>query len=83
MKRDQLHRLIEKLPEGELQTAQRFLSFLCEQPDVDPVAYTITHAPADDEPLTIEDIAALEEAHQEVRTGKLISHEDLKRELGL
>ncbi len=37
----------------------------------------------EDVTLTSDDIEALEEAEKEYKEGKLISHEELKRELGL
>lgn len=40
-------------------------------------------APLDDEPVTPEEEAALEESHREVAEGKVISHAELKRKLGL
>ena len=36
-------------------------------------------APVDDEPLTEEDLAALEEAWEDVAHGRLISHEEIRR----
>ena len=38
-------------------------------------------APEDDEPLTEEDIIAIEEAKAEIQAGTWISHEELEREL--
>lgn len=36
-------------------------------------------APMDDEPLTEEDLAALEEAWEDVAQGRLISHGEIRR----
>jgi hypothetical protein len=43
----------------------------------------MVEAPYDDEPLTEEDIAALDEAWEDVAAGRVISTEELERELGL
>ncbi len=43
----------------------------------------MVEAPYDDEPLTEEDIAALDEAWEDVAAGRLVSDEEVKRELGL
>ncbi len=43
----------------------------------------MANAPPDDEPLSGEDVAALDEAKGELQAGNTVSHEDFKRELGL
>ena len=52
-------------------------------PPEDPVLKAAREAPLDDEPVTPEEEAALEESHREVAAGKVISHAELKRKLGL
>jgi hypothetical protein len=52
-------------------------------PSEDPVLRALLDAPEDDEPVTPEEEAALEESHREVAAGKVISHAELKRKLGL
>jgi hypothetical protein len=39
-------------------------------------------APWDDEPLTEEELKAIREAREDVRAGRVISNEELRRELG-
>jgi hypothetical protein len=49
----------------------------------DPVVAAFRDAPEDDEPLTPEEEAALDESHARLAAGEpTISLEDLKRELG-
>lgn len=48
-----------------------------------PIEYSVENAPLDDEPLTAEEMAALEQSIAEVERGDVVSLEDLKRELGL
>lgn len=43
----------------------------------------LVEAPYDDEPLTEEDIAALDEAWEDVAAGRLVPMEEVERELGL
>jgi hypothetical protein len=50
---------------------------------VDPFWLSLKAAPLDDEEVTPEDIASLAEAEAEFRSGKLISHEEIKREFGI
>lgn len=47
----------------------------------DPVLKALRDAPPDDEPLTEEDIAALEEAYEDLAQGRVFSHEEVRRQL--
>jgi predicted transcriptional regulator len=47
----------------------------------DPLLRTLLNAPFDDEPWTAEDEAALEEAREDVRAGRVVSHEEVVRSL--
>jgi len=40
-------------------------------------------APIDDEPETAEEQAAVEEALRDIREGRVLTHEEVKRRLGL
>ena len=76
--RDELHELIDALPDSELMTARRYLEFLHSGAD-DMLTWVIDNAPNDDEPTTPEEEALVEEARQEVRRGETISAEEAKR----
>lgn len=78
--RERLHELIEDLPEGEVHAALRFVEYLRHSDD-DPVLRALEEAPPDDEPLSEDDVAALEEAWEDVRQGRLVSHEELRRQV--
>lgn len=78
--RERLHALVEDLPEAEIHAALRFVEYL-RQSDDDPVLKALRDAPPDDEPLTEEDVAALEEAWEDVRQGRLVSHEEVRRQI--
>lgn len=67
--KDTLHHLIDRLPEGEVRSAERYLEFLCERGE-DPVVKMLLEAPEDDEPTTAEENRAAEEAWQEYLQGK-------------
>ena len=79
--RDTLHKLVDALPERELATAIRVLEALslC----ADPVARSLAMAPFDDEPDDDDFDGGLTEARRDAREGRLISHQEVKRELGL
>lgn len=51
--------------------------------DHDPVWEAFLNAPLDDEPLTEEDIQAIKEADEDFAAGRFVTHEELKKELGL
>jgi len=75
-----LHKLVDNLPDSALSEAGRLLASLCH--DNDPVWKAAMEAPEDDEPLTDEDIKAIEEAREDIKHGRTISNEELRRELG-
>jgi hypothetical protein len=79
MSRYVLHQLIDRIPEEELSAAQRFLEYLA----VSPAHRAALFAPTDDEPVTEGDAAAIERAREEVRLGKVVSHDDVLWEFGL
>lgn len=80
--KDELHRLIESLPGPELLTARRFLETLHHAGN-DPLLEALAAAPADDEPLTPEEEAAVHEAYEAIERGDVVSHDELRRQLGL
>ena len=69
--KERLHALVEDLPEGEAEAAVRFLESL-RQDTPDPVARSLRDAPIDDEPLTAEDLVALEEAERDRQEGRVV-----------
>lgn len=79
MSRDTLHDLVDRIPEEELPAAQRFLEYLA----VSPAYRAALSAASDDEPVTEGDAAAIARAREEVRAGKVISHDEILREFGL
>lgn len=80
--RDNLHRLIDTLPESEISRAERVLEALKETAEA-PGVYRLENAPEGDEPETAEEATAVAEAWREHREGKRLTTEELKRELGL
>jgi len=79
MTRDALHELIDRIPEGEIVAAQRFLEYLARS-----AAFRATlSAPPDDEPVTTGDVEAIVRAHQDIQAGKVVSHEEILREFGV
>lgn len=79
--RETLHQQIDALSEEDLPIAERLLAGL--SATADPVLRALALAPVDDEPDDDDFDGGLTEAREEVARGEWISHEDLKRELGL
>ena len=79
--RDDLKRLIDGLPDSELHAARRYLQFLSYHNDA--LAWSLDQAPYDDEPVSNEDWEAIEEANEDIAASRVVSHEEIKRELGL
>ena len=76
--KERLYRLVEELSEEEVPAAEKALEGLRH-----PALRALAHAPADDEPVTEADRRAMEEAEEDVRAGRLIPHEEVKRRLGI
>ena len=74
-----LHQLIDDLPESVLPEAERFLESL--RAGDDPLLRALLEAPEDDEPLTPEDIAAIEEGKAEIARGEGIPWEVVRAQL--
>ncbi len=82
MEREEMHRLIEQLPESEIKPALRYLRYLRELGE-DELLKKLMSAPIDDEPETEEELNGLRQARRELGSGDILSTEELKRELEL
>ena len=69
--KESLHALIDTLPESALPEAERYLRRL-QSAAADSFLTFLMNAPEDDEPLTPEDIAAIEEGKSEIARGEAI-----------
>ncbi|MDQ3692486.1 MAG: hypothetical protein M3464_02505 [Chloroflexota bacterium] len=78
--RDEVHELVDALPEGELAAARRYLESLRTSPD-DSLARFLAAAPEDDEPSTPEQDRAAAAARDAFRRGERISAAEAKRAL--
>ena len=67
--KENLHRLIEELSDSALLEAERYVESL-RRVESDPLWQGLMAAPVDDEPLTAEDIAAIEEGKAEIARGE-------------
>jgi hypothetical protein len=78
--RENAHRILDCLPEESMAAVERFLTELV---SLDPLDRFLRLAPPDDEPETPEEQAAVEEALRDMREGRFLSHDELKRSLDL
>ncbi len=76
-----MHKLIDRLPKSEWEAVYRVLEERMAKHD--PVLRAFLNAPEDDEPESEEERAAVEEAYEDLKAGRVVSDEELKRELGL
>lgn len=79
--KNDLYDLVDALPRSEVPAARRYLQYLRDLGD--PVLRSLHNAPIDDEPETAVEKAAVAEARRAIKRGEVVSHEQLRRELGL
>jgi hypothetical protein len=79
--REELHLLVQKLPENDLPVVRRFLEYLCGVSD-QAVERALRDAPLDDEPFTAEDVAAVDGAIRQLQEGGPVSWEQVVFNLG-
>jgi hypothetical protein len=74
-----VHTLIDAVPDGRLAEAQAAIRALA-----DPVLLALLTAPPEDEELSADELAALEQARAEraAGTAEYVSHEELARRIG-
>ena len=74
--KEQLHELVDELSEPE---AKRALSLVKKEHE-DPMIVAFRDAPEDDEPLSAEEEAALEQSHEEYRRGEAVPLDEIRHE---
>ena len=77
--KDELHRLVDELPQKELHGAKRFLEYLRNMGD--PLLQALMEAPEDEEPTTPEEDEGAKEAWREYLRGEARPWEDVREEL--
>ncbi len=83
--RETLHHLVDRLPEGELRAARRFLEFLvADRTDDDPLLQALEAASDDDEELSAEEEAKMSAAYDRFARGegRYFSNDEMARRLG-
>jgi hypothetical protein len=75
----QAHELIDQLDPAQVSAVVPLLQFML----LDPVSRSLAAAPVEQEPVSPEEAAALDEARAALDRGERISHEDILREFGI
>lgn len=78
--RDRIHGIVDAPPDLELPAINSFLDTVSTSGS--PLRRALASATVDDEPLSIEDDAAISEAYADVAAGRIVSDDDLWRRLG-
>ncbi len=79
--KEDLHRLVDALPEQELHAALRYMEYLRDVGS-DEFVRALMEAPEDDEPLTADEAEGADEAWQEYLRGEARPWEEVRKELG-
>ena len=81
--REQIHRLVDALPDDALDTAAKMLNGLSVPSLAEPVTSALAKAPIDDEPVTEDEGEAIEAGERDVEDGEVITAAALRVRLGL
>ncbi len=73
--KEQLHQLVDQLPEDELEAARRFLEYLC--------GMQVSPEHMDEEPLSADAAEDVRQAEKELRRGDYVTLEEYERKRGL
>jgi hypothetical protein len=76
--KERLHQVVDSLSEQE---AAETLDYIASR-GRDSLGRRLDAAPLDDEPLTAEDLDAMREMREDAAAGRLVSLDDIRRELG-
>jgi hypothetical protein len=79
--KEELHRLVDELPEGELDAAARYLVYLRDWGD--PLLHRLMMAPEDDEFESENERTAVQEAYEDLEAEQVKSLVEVKKDLGL
>lgn len=76
-----LYHLVDLIPDAEIHAAERYLEYLAEHGD--PFVRRLVDAPFDDEPVTDQEEAGVQEAWGDYKDGRVHTLDEVKKELGL
>lgn len=83
MHRNELHNLVDALPESEVYSAKRYLQFLLTEVQNRRILEAFKNAPEEDESLDPEELNAIKEAEKDIAEGKIEPFDKVMKDLGL
>ena len=81
--KEQIHLLVDDLPESELETVKRVLEGLSALALSSPVEVALANASVDDESVTDEEAQAIEEGERDVEAGRVVTANRVRERLAL
>lgn len=81
MSKDQLHELIDALPESEIYSAERYLQFLLVKMQNQRILKAFENAPEEDEAPDAEELEAIKEAEKDITEGKVEPFDKVMKDL--
>ena len=81
--KEQIHQLVEDLPDSDLETVKRVLEGLSALSSANLVKAALARAPIDDESVTDEEAQAIEEGERDVAAGRVVASDEVQVRLGL
>ena len=81
--KEQIHQLVDDLPERELETVKRVLEGLSALSPSNPVLDALANAPVDDEEVSDEEAQAIEDGERDIESGQVVSGDQVRTRLGL
>lgn len=79
--KEHLHKLVDDLPQGEVEAARRYLEYLRDAGD--PLIRVLRQAPLDDEAEDDEERASVAEGRADIAAGRVVRHDEIKQEFGV
>jgi hypothetical protein len=79
----ELFLLLNKLPHTEISAVKRYLQYIIDKAQEERMLKILEKAPIDDEPLTEEEIKAIEESREDIKAGRVKSFSKVIKELKL
>lgn len=76
--KEQIHQLVEDLPDSDLGTVKRVLEGLSALSSANLVKAALARAPIDEEAVTDEEAQAIEEAELDIEAGRVVTAAQIK-----
>ena len=81
--KEQIHQLVNDLPESDLETVKRVLEGLSALSGSSAVETALANAPIDDELVTDAEAIAIEQGERDVEAGSVVTADEVQVRLGL